>query len=99
MSEKLKKGEIEWWILWFICGYIPMKAYAIYEVNTKGTEPMYLYISLGSIIVWLISAAKLNLFNIFKVIRSIPFHVILGITYIINDYKCWKRTGKRLGRK
>ena len=99
MDTKTKKGEFEWIILFFVTGYIPMKAYAIYEINTKGTQPLYLYLSVGAMVLWLISAAKLDLFNIFRVVRAIPSNVVLGITYIINDYKCWKLTGKRLYKK
>lgn len=75
MQERIFKNQTEWMILFFITGFICTRS--IYAYNNieaiRGNAPIYyLYIFVISLLLWLMAAAKANLFNIFLGIRSIP---------------------------
>lgn len=95
--KKKKDSKFEYLILFFISGFISMKALAIFDSNEAFTlqDNRYLYLSTIMLIICLFSAAKANIFNIFSLIRKIPNSVKQLYNHMKNDYKEWKKNGVR----
>ncbi len=94
-TKKKYKGDVEWFLLFCISPFVSMKSYRIYE-DTGGLDDKFLYISTAFVLLFCVSAAKLDLFNIFRVIRKSPKFLLAGFKYLIKDYKAWYNTGERL---
>lgn len=95
------KQEIEYLILYFISGYAAIRGIAAYQ-NAKDNAMLYMYANVVSWLVWLIANAKLSeknpnqpfFFNIFRLIRKIPFKIKSIWKILITDYTNWKnKTG------
>lgn len=94
MRKQIKSLK-EWWLLFFLSGYLSPKCIAIYDINSN-YDTKYLYLCVGFLLIWLVSCAKLDLFNIFKLIRSIPTNIIILTLWLKNDYQYWKLNKKRI---
>lgn len=95
MIDKFTRKEFEWFILFYLTAYISTKSIYAYDVASN-YNPKFLYLCLVTLMIWLIASAKLKLFNVFLLVRQIIPTVILIWSFMIADYKHWKKYGVRI---
>lgn len=92
------KHETEWIVVWFLTGFSAIRSLVIFDNTNDNAIPNnnLLYIFFVCILLMQIAAAKANLYNIFRDIRSIPKVLKKFFNHLWLDYKIWRITGKRL---
>lgn len=94
LKEKKKKqkksNQIEYFIIFGLSGFIAMKLIAIHDINQPYNDKL-IYLSAFCILIFLFSAAKAGLFNIFKYIRKVLPSIKMVINYLKKDFIDWRK--------
>lgn len=91
-SKKTKKSNTnEYYIVFGLMGFVAMKLIAVHDlVASQNNNNMLIYGTAFCIIIFLFAAAKLELFNVFKIIRQTIPLIRKVYLHMKNDYLDWK---------